>query len=320
MNLNKRNLKKIKGDASFRTFFRQRSNNQDKILVYSQKEKKKNLLIYDAINKILLKNHILAPKLLNQYYDNNFIEINDFGDISIYNELKKVKKNRLDIFKKIILLLINIQKIKTKKVKTFLKTKYKIPFYSNKIILNEANLFTNWYVPKVITKNKVNTIKKQLNKIYIKLLLNLKLKNSIFVHRDFHVSNLMKVNKNIGVIDAQDALYGNMAYDLASLIDDVRIKTTNKLKEKIFLEFIRSNKKVDKNKLKNDFEILSVLRNLKIIGIFIRLSIRDKKHNYLKLIPHAWKLIEYRINKNHKFKELKSVLDKNFSKTIRKLK
>ena len=85
MNLNKRNLKKIKGDASFRTFFRQRSNNQDKILVYSQKEKKKNLLIYDAINKILLKNHILAPKLLNQYYDNNFIEINDFGDISIYN-------------------------------------------------------------------------------------------------------------------------------------------------------------------------------------------------------------------------------------------
>jgi hypothetical protein len=69
MNLNKYNLKKIKGDASFRAFFRQRSNNQTKILVYSKKEKKKNLLIYDAINKTLLKNHILAPKLLNQYYD-----------------------------------------------------------------------------------------------------------------------------------------------------------------------------------------------------------------------------------------------------------
>jgi aminoglycoside/choline kinase family phosphotransferase len=186
--------------------------------------------------------------------------------------------------------------------------------------LNEANLFTNWYVPKVITKNKVNTIKKQLNKIYIKLLLNLKLKNSIFVHRDFHVSNLMKVNKNIAVIDAQDALYGNMAYDLASLIDDVRFKTTNKLKEKIFLEFIRSNTKVDRNKFKNDFEILSILRNLKIIGIFTRLSIRDKKHNYLKLIPHAWKLIEYRINKNNEFKELKFVLDKYFPKKIRQLK
>ena len=42
--------------------------------------------------------------------------------------------------------------------------------------------------------------------------------------------------------------------------------------------------------------------------------------NYLKLIPHAWKLIEYRINKNHKFKELRSVLDKYFPKKIRKLK
>ena len=54
MNLNKHNLKKIKGDASFRTFFRKRSNNQTKILVYSKKGKKKNLLIYDAINKTLL--------------------------------------------------------------------------------------------------------------------------------------------------------------------------------------------------------------------------------------------------------------------------
>ena len=62
------------------------------------------------------------------------------------------------------------------------------------------------------------------------------------------------------------------------------------------------------------------MRNLKIIGIYIRLSVRDKKNNYLKLIPHAWKLIELRINKNENFKELKFILDKYFSKKIRKLK
>jgi hypothetical protein len=320
MSLSNYNFKKIKGDASFRIFFRKRNNNQTSIIVYSKKEKKKNLLIYDAINKILLNNCILAPKLLNQNYDNNFIEVNDFGDVSIFKELKTTKKNKLSIFKKIIFLLIKIQKIKTKEIKTFLKTKYKIPIYSNKIILNEANLFTDWYVPKIIKKQKVNTLKVQLNKIYIKLLSNMKLKNNIFVHRDFHVSNLMKVKKNIGVIDAQDALYGNIAYDLASLVDDVRIKTSNKLKEKIFLEFIKSKKKIDVNKLKNDFEILSVLRNLKIIGIFTRLSIRDKKHNYLKLIPHVWKLIEYRISKNYKFEELKFILDKYFPEKIRESK
>ena len=53
---------------------------------------------------------------------------------------------------------------------------------------------------------------------------DLKLKNDVFVHRDFHVSNLMWVKNQIGVIDSQDALIGNKAYDLASLIDDVRFK------------------------------------------------------------------------------------------------
>ena len=62
---------------------------------------------------------------------------------------------------------------------------------------------------------------------------------------------------------------------------------------------------------------MSVLRNLKIIGIFTRLSIRDNKNHYLKLIPYAWKLIELRIEKNTKFIELKNILDKYFSKKVR---
>ena len=70
-----------------------------------------------------------------------------------------------------------------------------------------------------------------------------------------------------------------MAYDLASLIDDVRIKTSQNLKDKIFNLFINLNNSLDKNKVKNDFEILSVLRNLKIIGIFTRLAVRDGKKN-----------------------------------------
>ena len=56
-------------------------------------------------------------------------------------------------------------------------------------------------------------------------------------------------------------------------------------------------KKLSKHKFKNDFEILSILRNLKIIGIFTRLALRDGKKGYLKLIPEAWKLINLRINR-----------------------
>ena len=119
------------------------------------------------------------------------------------------------------------------------------------------------------------------------------------------------MRKKIGVIDSQDALIGNQAYDLASLIDDVRLKTSKSFKKKIFKFYLKRKKKVNLKKFKNDFEILSVLRNLKIIGIFTRLAIRDKKKGYLKLIPYAWKLIDIKINENEIFKDLKNLLNQN---------
>ena len=82
------------------------------------------------------------------------------------------------------------------------------------------------------------------------------------------------------------------------VFDDVRIKTSQNLKDKIFNLFINLNNSLDKNKVKNDFEILSVLRNLKIIGIFTRLAVRDRKKKYMKMIPYAWKMIEHRVSKN----------------------
>ena len=67
--------------------------------------------------------------------------------------------------------------------------------------------------------------------------------------------------------------------------------------------------KLDRLKFQNDFEILSILRNLKIIGIFIRLAKRDGKKKYLKLIPYAWKLVNMRINQNNLFNDLKDLLN-----------
>ena len=98
----------------------------------------------------------------------------------------------------------------------------------------------------------------------------------------------------------------------------MRFKTSNEFKKSIYQYYIQIDKtKINKIFFKNDFEVLSVLRNLKIIGIFTRLAIRDKKNIYLKLIPHAWKLIELRLNSNILFKEIKNLLDINFSKKIR---
>ena len=124
----------------------------------------------------------------------------------------------------------------------------------------------------------------------------------------------MLVNNRIGVIDSQYALIGNKAYDLASLIDDVRFKTSKSLKRKIFDFYLKKQSKLQISKFKNDFEIISVLRNLKIIGIFTRLALRDRKKKYLKLIPYTWKLINMRIDENKVFFDLKNLLNQNFKK------
>ena len=308
----------IKADASFRKFYRKKIKKKSSIIVYAEKEKIKNLLNYDSINKLLLKKNINAPRLLSENFNQNLIEIDDLGTKTIFDIFKKKNVNKLKIYKKILVILIKLQKIKLRKIKNFKKKFYKIPIYSNKLIFNEANLFLDWYIPKVINKNKKFKIKKELRKIITSLIKKIQLPNTTFVHRDFHVSNLMIKKNKISIIDSQDAVYGNIAYDLASLIDDVRLRTSKNMKEMIYQKYLHLNKKkINIKKFKNDFKILSVLRNLKIIGIFTRLANRDKKRQYLKLIPYAWELIELRIKNNDVFKDLKKNLEKNFPKKIR---
>ncbi len=309
-------VKKLKGDASFRKFFRKKNKEKSSIIVYAKQEKKKNLLIYDSINKVLNKNNVLAPKLYEEHYKKDYILIQDFGDETIYEIFNKYSGNKFQYFRKIIKLLIKIQSIKDKKIKNFKKKNYIIPVYEKKILFNEAKLFCDWYTKNLLTKKNQDRFKKKFKIVINKLISNLKLKNNTFVHRDFHISNLMRVKNQIGVIDSQDALIGNKAYDLASLIDDVRFKTSENLKRKIYSSYIKDQNKLNKSKFKNDFEILSILRNLKIIGIFTRLAVRDGKKKYLKLIPYAWNLISLRIKDNKIFQDLRNLLYEKFKKKL----
>ena len=313
MILKKFKLSSISGDASFRQYYRKfnQKKNLSSIIVISKKEKNKNLLVYTAINQFLLDHNIRAPRLLAENYKKGFIEIEDFGNITIHNILKKSKK-KFHIYKKTVDLLIRLQKIKSRIIKNFYGKSYKLENYSVKNLHKESDLFFDWYLPLIMKKNKVLKIKKVLKKELQILYKKLKFKDKIFVHRDFHVSNLMKINSRIGVIDSQDAIIGNPTYDLASLIDDVRIKTSNQLKKNIFNYYLNKCPKIyrrKKNEFIHDFNILSVQRNLKIIGIFSRLFKRDKKKQYLKLIPYTWKLLEIR-SKDKMFSEINTILNK----------
>jgi len=311
-------LKKISGDASFREFYRLQKGKNTSIIVQANKEKFKNLITYIVVNKILAKYKIYAPKLISNHYEHNIIEITDLGQKSFYNSIIK-KKNKFRDYKDLIKIIIKLQNIKLKQ--NYRLGKFKINFqnYSIKNLHKESDLFFDWYLKyyfKSLKLKKIkDIIKNELTKIYKKLYFH----NNTFVHRDFHASNIM-INKNkLGLIDSQDAIIGNPLYDVASLIDDVRIKLPSNLQEKL-LNFYYNKSKFKKEKyknLKNDFEILSVQRNLKILGIFVRLFKRDGKPNYLKYLPYTWSLIERRL-KNPVFKNLNLLFNKHLK--IKKLK
>ncbi len=303
-----RNFQKLKGDASVRIFYRKKNKKNSSIIVFAKKDKSSNLLNYDSINKILLRNKILAPLMLSNNYSKSFIEIEDFGNQTIYDLFKKKKTNKFKVYMQIIYLLNKLQSIRQKKVKNFNNKIYEIPKYTNRILENEAKLFSEWYIGNKLNKSEQKKFKKSYSEVIKKLIKKINHKNDTFVHRDFHISNLMMVKNRIGIIDSQDALIGNKVYDLASLIDDVRFETSKKLKNKIFNFYLKTQKILDKKSFKRDFSIISVLRNLKIIGIFTRLAVRDNKKKYLKLIPYAWNLIKNRSENNSNFKDLNNLL------------
>ena len=312
-------LKKIRSDASFREFFRLHKGKKTSIIVTAKKERFKNLIAYSAINKFLKTKGIYTPRLISQHFEEGIMEIEDFGDKTLLDYMKK-SKNKISLYKKCVDLILRLQKIKPiRKIKLDSKKYFNLNFYSLGTLHKESNLFFDWYLSGVIGKKKSlkwkKIIRTELNKLYQKIFF----KNQFIVHRDFHVSNIMPVNEKLGLIDTQDAILGNPMYDLVSLVDDVRFKVPSQIKDKTFKYYLK--KCSIKNKqiyfLKNDFDILSIQRNLKILGIFYRLFKRDNKSQYLKYLPYTWYLNELRM-KNKIFKNLQFLLKKAISQRIRK--
>ena len=300
-------IKKIKGDASFRKYFRIYNKNKSYILASAETEKKSNILNYALINKFLHKQHIKAPIVLDFEYKSGLALLEDFGN-KTYLQLVKNSKNKLYIYKSLIRFLIKLQRI------NFKTNIFRFQKYNFKILKKEIDLFFVWYLP-YIAKIKNSPKIMRLRKLLLIILKNNFIKNNYFVHRDFHISNLMEcglVSKNkIGIIDTQDALIGSRAYDIVSLIDDVRIKTTPDLKKKLldyYLSLAKKEKNFDIKQFKKEFSILSVQRAMKIIGIFSRLFKRDRKNRYLKLIPYTWTILNKRLE-DPIFKELRVIIN-----------
>ena len=292
--INFKSLKLLKSDASKRKYYRFSTNNKEFLLMDSSLEKD-SLRKFIKISKWLKCNHLSSPEIYIKDEKNGILIIEDFGNTKYSILCKKEKEKKKLFYRQAINLLILLSK---KQKPKFIKE------YDHCILKDELDLYIKWELN--IKKN--TKAFKSWNSIWDSLLNNISYKKTAVVLRDFHVDNIFYLKdrnklEKIGLIDFQDSLIGHPAYDLVSLLQDVRVFLS--IKEQVdFYNYYKKNAKINPNEFKYAYLVLGTQRLFKIIGIFKKLAIKERKIDYLRYLPRTKQLIKYNL-KNPIFNELK---------------
>jgi len=167
-----------------------------------------------------------------------------------------------------------------------------LPYYDEALLLREMRLFSDWYINKHLNVTLNDTQNAKLESVFTRIIANNLAQPRVFVHRDFHSRNLMKIEKfNPGILDFQDAVYGPITYDLASLFKDAYVRWEEAEIIDWLIRYWEKARKAglpvhgDFSEFYRDYEWMGVQRHLKVLGIFARLCHRDGKDGYLKDLP-----------------------------------
>jgi aminoglycoside/choline kinase family phosphotransferase len=166
-----------------------------------------------------------------------------------------------------------------------------LPPYDEALLLREMRLFPEWYIGKHLGVTLSEAQNAKLETVFERIIANNLAQPQVYVHRDFHSRNLMVTEPNPGIIDFQDAVYGPITYDLASLFKDAYIHWEEAQVIDWLIRYWEKARKAglpvsdDFSAFYRDYEWMAVQRHLKVLGIFARLYHRDGKDGYLKDLP-----------------------------------
>ncbi len=171
-----------------------------------------------------------------------------------------------------------------------------LPAYDEALLRRELNLFPEWYIGKHLGVTLNDKQQAKLAQVFDRILANNLAQPRVYVHRDYHSRNLMvldapSLQSSPGIIDFQDAVYGPITYDLASLFKDAYIKWDEELIIDWLIGYWQKARSAglpvhdDFGQFYWDYEWMGVQRHIKVLGIFARLCHRDGKDGYLKDMP-----------------------------------
>jgi aminoglycoside/choline kinase family phosphotransferase len=275
------NMAPASADASFRRYFRVSFADGQTRIVMDAPPSHEDVRPWLHVQQLFLAAGAHVPEVLAQDLERGYLLISDLGSTTYLAALNS-GTDADTLYRAAIDTLIDIQKGGCANA---------LPAYDRTLLKRELDLFPDWYIDKHVTIDFSDSDRKALEVVFEKILAVNLAEPAVFVHRDYHSRNLMVTEDGPGVIDFQDAVFGPITYDLASLLKDAYVEWEEEQALDWIVRYWEQARKAglpvraDFGEFFRDYEWMGVQRHVKVLGIFARLYHRDGKDGYLKDMP-----------------------------------
>lgn len=276
---------RISGDASFRTYYRVVGSERTMVFMDAPPDKENSRPFVD-IASFLARYSVPVPEVYHADLERGFLLLEDFGDLTFLEALKKGEDAK-KLYAQAVAGLIQLQ-VTPRDGQCVAHGR---PY--DRVLLNqEFALLTDWTISGIL-KQTITAEDRDVFRFCFNLIIDRVVQQpTVLVHRDYHSRNLMWMGDRLGILDFQDAVMGPITYDLVSLLRDCYVAWDQPFREEISRIWRDGAKRLmgydpDDEAFDRDFDFMALQRNLKAVGIFGRLSLRDGKHGYLQDVPRT---------------------------------
>ena len=283
-------LRIASADASFRRYLRVDTQAGASLIVMDAPPDKENCEPFVKVAKLMQLAGLKAPEVLAWQEAQGFMLLTDLGDQTMMSaiDVKNPQANHA----------LYMQAVDTLIAWQLSSQSGVLPHYDEALLNRELSLFPDWYLAQHRQIDVQGKMRNTLDSTFKMLVTRNLVSPSVFVHRDFMPRNLMMPTGRdaaLGVLDFQDAVYGPVTYDVASLMRDAFLTWEEDFVLDVTIRYWEKARKaglLDFEDWHQDFgvfyravEWMGLQRHLKVAGIFARLTLRDGKEKYLADAP-----------------------------------
>ena len=287
----------LAGDASNRRYDRLRhADHGAAVLMDAPPERGEDIRPFAALTFLLRGRGFSAPEIYAGDESEGFLLLEDLGDDLFAAVTRQRPAVEAELYEQAIDLLVDLHGQPAPEAAEGMGVVLPLDPYDGAVLRREAALLTEWYLPGALGAPTPPDLAAEFDALVDAACAGVANSRETLVLRDYHAENLIwrperAGAQRVGLLDYQDALVGHPAYDLVSLLEDARRDVAAPLSEAMLARYLdRSGREAEP--FYAAYAALGAQRNLKIIGIFARLWLRDGKDRYLAHIPRVWRHLE----------------------------